>query len=47
MPTEKLQAMIDELEEYYYGLLPNQIELKRACRGTITELVHLISELMK
>ena len=47
MNIEKLQAMINELEEYYYSLHPAQLDLQNAYRGAISELVHLIGELKK
>lgn len=47
MNIEKLQAMINELEEHCYSLHPFQVDLIRAYQGTISELVYLINELQK
>lgn len=47
MNIEKLQSMINELEEHFYSLHPHQVDLQNSYRGAICELVHLINELKK
>lgn len=47
MNIEKLQSLINELEEHCYSTHPSQKDLYDAYRAAIEELVRLSDELQK
>jgi hypothetical protein len=47
MNIEKLQYLINEMEEHLYALHPVDIDLRNSYRASIDELTRLIHELIR